>query len=90
MQAAQELLLIHHCYYVEYIGIFPENIKSDFSCQIDIETITEKIENDTFGIQSTQLTYLRIRIFKPSHIEKIEKSTFFRTDGQKRKVEGKK
>ena len=43
--------------------------------------ITEKIENDTFGIQATQLTYLRIRIFKPSHIDKIEKYVFFRTDG---------
>ena len=67
--------------YRNYIGIFPGIIKSDFSCQIDIETITEKIENEAFGIQSTQLTYLRIRIFKPSHIENIEKSALFRTDG---------
>jgi hypothetical protein len=56
-------------------------IKSDFSCQIDIETITENIENDPFEIQSTQLKYLCIHIFKPSHIEQIEKSMFFRTDG---------
>ena len=76
--------------YRNYIGIFPRMIKSDFSCQIDLKTITEQIEIFTFGIQSTQLTYLRIRIFKPIPIEKIEKSTFFRTDGKKRKVEWKK
>ena len=45
------------------------------------KTNTEKIESDAFGIQSTQLTYLRIRIFNPRDIEKMKKWTFFRTDG---------